>query len=88
MSKPDNKTEVTFVNSLAVNGFLNGNVNLTFLTHRWTLAFDPAEPSKPIVNVDSYTSCLLRMDLNCAMEVRDALDKIISQHTKEKGPVN
>lgn len=78
MSKPD----VTFVNTLAVHGFLNGNVNLSFRTARWSLAFDPST-QKPVVDADEYDSLFLRMDLKCAQEVRDALDKILSEHTQK-----
>lgn len=77
------KPSVTFVNSLAVNGFHNGIINLTFTTARWTLAFD--QDGKPKVNPDPYVSALLRMDLKCAMEVRDALDQIIREQTVTGG---
>lgn len=79
------KPEVVFVNHLAVNGFLNGNVNLTFTTARWTLAQD--ERGEVVVNPDTYVSALLRMDLKCAIDVRNALDQIIREQTSTGGTV-
>ncbi len=70
MSKPD----VIFVNTMTVSGFLNGNINLSFTTARFT-----AEDGK--VNVDEYPSAYLRMDLACAQQVHAALGQIIEQNT-------
>lgn len=83
MSKPD----VTFVNTLAVHGFLNGVVNLTFTTARWSPQFD-AENNKVVVVSDDYESVFLRMDLHTAIVVRDALERIINQQVKPEGAVN
>lgn len=74
MSKPD----VTFVNSMTVSGFLNGNVNLSFSTARFSAMLDST------VEADEYPSLYLRMDLACAQQVRDALDRLIEQNTKPK----
>lgn len=80
MSTPD-QPEVIFVNSLAVNGFLNGVVNLTFMTARWTVGYEV--DGKPIVVEDPYVSSLLRMDLHTAMVLRDALTVIIERETQK-----
>lgn len=73
---PDQKHVMpTFVNTLAVNGFLNGICNLAFSTASWFPEDGKVGVSEPIT-VD------LRMDLACAQAVRDALDRIIEQNTK------
>jgi hypothetical protein len=82
MTKPD----VIFVNTMAVSGFLNGNVNLSFTTARFTAVAD--ETGEVIVQPDEYPSLFLRMDLACAQQVRAALDKIIEQSTKPAGLAN
>lgn len=79
---PDQKHVVpTFVNTLAINGFLNGIVNLAFSTAHWHAVQDgdavKAANYEP-VTVD------LRMDLACAIATRDALERIISEQTKPK----
>lgn len=71
MPKPD----VTFVNTMTVSGFLNGVVNLTFTTARFSAVEHKVEP-------DEYTSAHLRMDLACAQQVHAALGKIIEDNTK------
>jgi hypothetical protein len=68
------KPLVTFVNSMTVSGFLNGNINLSFTTARFT-----AVDAK--VDVDEYPSLYLRMDLACAQQVHEALGKLIEQNT-------
>lgn len=84
MSKPD----VTFVNTMTVSGFLNGNVNLSFTTARFTVVPDIVSPGKGKVDPDEYPSLYLRMDLACAQQVRDALTQIIEQNTKPTGLAN
>lgn len=78
---PDQKHVVpTFVNTLAVNGFLNGNVNLAFSTASW---FPKADQAGTVtVAVAEPITVDLRMDLACAQATRDALDRIIEQNTK------
>lgn len=80
---PDQKHVVpTFVNTLAVHGFLNGNINLTFTTAHWF----PVEKNdgQVEVGVANPVTLDLRMDLACAQATRDALDKIIKDQTKPK----
>ncbi len=76
----------TFVNNLVINGFLNGVVNLSFSAARWYPVAD-SDPEKrgqmkvagtDVIDVD------LRMDLFCAQQLRDALNKIIEDNTKPK----
>lgn len=77
--------QIIFVNTLAVSGFNNGVVNLAFTT----ASFVPREDGdKVVVAVEGFVSANLRMDLFCAQQLRDALDKIIAQNTKPAGPVN
>ena len=68
------KPEVTFVNRISVSGFLNGVVNISFATAVFTANGENVETNDE-VTVD------LRMDLYCAQQVRDALDRIIEQQT-------
>jgi len=72
----------TFVNTLAVNGFMNGIINLAFSSASWFPEDGKVAVAEPIT-VD------LRMDLACAQALRDALDRIIQQNTKPAtGTVN
>lgn len=79
-----------FVNTLQVNGFLNGVVNLAFSTAKWYPAReDHLDPTaKIVVKVSEPITVDLRMDLATAMSVRDALDRIIEANTKPAGAVN
>lgn len=78
MSKPD----VTFVSGVSVHGFLNGVVNLSLSTTRFVVApADPAEDEMKVV-AQNEVAVDLRFDLYCAQQIRDALDKIIEDHTK------
>lgn len=81
MPKPD----VTFVNTMTVSGFLNGNVNLSFTAARFSAE---AQNGEVVVNPDEYPALYLRMDLACAQQVHDALGQIIAQNTKSAGPAN
>jgi len=66
--------QTVFVNELAGSGFLNGVVNLTFSTAQFT-------PIENVVALDRVVASRIRMDLTCAMELRNALDRIISEST-------
>lgn len=74
----DNK--VTFVNSVAVSGFLNGNINVAFSTAAYVPGKD--KDGKPIVDVAEFISANLRMDLFCAQQLHDSLASILAQQTK------
>lgn len=74
------KSEVVFVNSVAVTGFANGVCNIAFSTARFTPSVDQSE--KPIVAVDEYVSANLRMDLFCVQQLHDSLASILAQQTK------
>ena len=73
---------VVFVNDVAGSGFANGNVNLTFVTARFTPQNDGT------VEPDLVISNRLRMDLWCAQRLHDQLGKIIEQNTKPQGKPN
>lgn len=77
-----------FVNTLQVSGFLNGVINLAFSTARWYPAPDPDDSTKVIVAVTEPIAVDLRMDLACAQNLRDALDRIIEANTKPAGLAN
>lgn len=66
---------VTFVNEVAAIGFLNGVVNVTFTTARFS-------PIGEKVETDSIVASRLRLDLHCAQALRDFLDKIVDENTK------
>lgn len=76
-----------FVNTLQVNGFLNGVVNLAFSTAHWYPEFD-LKSGTTVVKVHEPITVDLRMDLATAQATRDALDRIIEANTKPAGPVN
>lgn len=69
---------VTFVNEVVGSGFLNGNINLTLATARFT-------PIAGKVEHDIVITSRLRMDLFCAMQLRDELSRIIAGQTKTTG---
>lgn len=75
----EDKSQVIFVNSVAVSGFGNGICNFAFSTARYT---PKADGDQTIVAVDEYISANLRMDLFCAQQLHDSLAKIIAQQTK------
>lgn len=79
MSKPD----VTFVNHVAVNGFLNGVCNLSLSQSR----FVPSGEGNKVA-LEHHIVLDLRFDLFCAQQIRDALDKIIADNTKPAAGVN
>lgn len=74
-----------FVNTLQVNGFLNGVINLAFSTAKW---YPSRDGDKMIVAVSEPITVDLRMDLATAQAVRDALDRIIEANTKPSGAMN
>jgi len=82
-----NNPTVIFVNNLDVSGFLNGNVNLSFSTHRFVVSGTVDQEGRLKVDPDSYVSALLRMDLYVAQQLHEALGKIIAEQTKP-GTVN
>jgi len=76
---------VIFVTGVAVQGFLNGVVNIAFTTANFLpAALVEGDPENGGVVIDEQLSANLRMDLHCAQLVRDALDTIIEQNTKAK----
>ena len=76
------KPEVTFVNSVAVSGFLNGICNFALAT-AWFIP-ENDENGKPTGRVDVAEAITvnLRMDLHCAQQLHDSLASIIAQQTK------
>lgn len=77
-----NNEPVRFVNAVGGSGFLNGILNLTLVTARWTP--DGSEN----VPMDMVISSRLRFDLKCAQEIRDALDAIIEANSKPASKPN
>jgi len=77
-----NNVRVEFVNTVGGSGFLNGVLNLTLLTARWTPDGTESVP------VDLIVGSRLRFDLKCAQEIRDALDAIIESNSKPAGKPN
>ena len=67
---------ITFANDVVGCGFLNGTVNITLAAARFTPT--PAGNIDPDLVIVSR----LRMDLYCATQLRDSLNKIIESNTK------
>lgn len=76
----ENKSEVVFVNSVAVSGFSNGVVNLAFSTAKYIPGVDG--DGKKVVEIAEYISANLRMDLYCVQQLHDSLAGILAQQTK------
>lgn len=84
MIDPQDLPKPLLVNNLAVHGFLNGILNLAFTAANWYPVPDPNNPGQGTVAIHEPVVLDLRMDLMCAQQLRDALDKIIEQNTKPK----
>lgn len=78
-TEPDDLPNPTFVNVVAVSGFMNGNVNMSLAATRW---YPTNDGDKPIVGADEVIMVDLRFDLLCAQQMRDALNRIIDENTK------
>lgn len=76
----DNLPAPTFVNMVSVNGFMNGVVNMSLGVQRWYPS--PNADGTMVVEADELILVDLRFDLFCAQQMRDALDRIISENTK------
>lgn len=73
------RVPVIFTNQLCGAGHLNGVVNLTFATAR----FSPQPDGK--IDPDLVISARLRMDLFCAEQLYAQLGLVIQQMTKANG---
>ena len=73
------KVPVQFVNCVVVQGHLNGVINVTLGTYN----FSPNAEGK--IDPDTVVTSRLRMDLACAKQLRDALDQMLTQATKQAG---
>lgn len=74
---------VVFVNQVIGQGSLNGVINLTLGTARFT----PNEKSE--IDVDMIVSARLRMDVVCATQLRDSLDAVLKKMLPEaEGKLN
>lgn len=81
-----NNEPVKFINGLDTHGFLNGVVNLTLTTARFSAGLtveDLLSDVSPEVKVseDAVVAARLRMDLYTAQELHAALGAIISKNT-------
>ena len=65
-----------FVNSVIGRGVFGGVANITFSTFQFTPRDDGTVDPDPVI------SCRLRLDLNCAHQLREACDWIISESLK------
>lgn len=74
VTDPDN-VPVVFVNQVAGSGHLNGVINLTFATAKFTPHGDAIDP-------DLQVTSRLRMDLFCAQDLVETLQALISTNTK------
>lgn len=73
---PD-RVPTVFVNEIIGTGTLNGVVNLTFATLRFTPTIDLSE-----VLPDRVVSSRLRMDLYTAQQLHEQLGRVIAGNTK------
>jgi len=80
ITDPDN-TPVVFVSDLAAAGYLNGVVNLTFVTANWT----PRDGESKEVDVDLKITSRLRMDMYCAQRLWDQLDRFLKTSAAPSG---
>lgn len=80
MFDPKSLPVPTFVNTLSVSGFMNGNVNMLLSATRWYPS--STQDGEVQVAVDEAPLVDLRFDLLCAQQIRDALDRIIEENTK------
>ncbi len=80
MAVEDDLPAPVFVNTLAVNGFVNGNINLAFSQARWYPKENDDE--KMVVAIAEPIVVDLRMDLRCAQQVYDAIGAILEANTK------
>ena len=84
---PDQKyVAPTFVNSVAISGFLNGNVNLALATIHWFPV--EGDDGKLAVSAKEEIAVDLRLDLYCAQQLHDALGRIIEANTAPKSGIN
>lgn len=81
MIDPDNLPKPTYVNAVALSGFMNGTVNISLSSIRW---YPSDYEGTPTVAKDETIEVDLRMDLYAATRLRDALDSIIEENTKPK----
>lgn len=77
------KQDITFVNDVAVSGFLNGVCNLSLSQSLFVASGDGSK-----VALDHQIAVDLRFDLYCAQQIRDAMDRIIAGNTKPAAGVN
>lgn len=78
-----NTVPVTFVNELEAIGFLNGVVNLSLMTARFTAVRSMTDPGALAQVVpDMVVGARLRFDLALAMQLHAQLGAIIEANTK------
>lgn len=70
MMRAADSVGVTFVNGLLGRGLMNGVVNLQFGTYQFT-------PTDKAIDPDLAVSCRLRMDVECAKQLHEALGALL-----------
>ena len=70
--KSDDAVSVTFVNTVVGRGVLNGVINLSFSVFNFT----PNDDGQ--VDIDPAIACRLRMDKQCAMQLRDVMNDLLA----------
>lgn len=70
--KPADTIGCTFVNTVIGRGIFNHVINLSFGVFNFT----PADDGK--IDLDPVVACRLRMDKNCAVQLRDALNDLLT----------
>lgn len=74
-----NNVPVTFVNQVLGQGHANGVINLTLGVARWTPVGPREDAPNGVVEVDMVIASRLRMDLQCAKQMRDSLNELLSK---------
>ena len=77
--EPKDLPRPVYVNTLLLNGFLNGICNLAFATASW---YPRQGDGKVEVAISEPITVDIRMDLSCAIATRDALNRIIDENSK------
>lgn len=71
--KANDQVGVTFVNTVVGRGALNGVINVSFGVFNFT----PSDNGE-VVDVDPTIACRLRMDKACAIQLRNAMNDLLT----------
>jgi len=79
----ENNEDPVYVNNVAVSGFVNGVINVAFVTYRFLpQVIEEEEGARMIVAEAPKIMANLRFDLLCAQELHRRLSELIEENTK------